>query len=79
MLNTKVIDTDEPKALTETEGLVSISQAAKILDVSIDTVRRWDKQGILKSTRPDGKNRYFAVKDLENIKFAQPLSISEAS
>lgn len=60
-------------------GLVSISQAADILGVSIDTVRRWDKSGILKSTRPDGKNRYFSVDELERIKFSQPLSISEAA
>lgn len=63
----------------DNEPLVSISQAASILDVSIDTIRRWDKNGSLKSSRPDGKNRYFAVKDLEAIKFSQPLTISEAS
>src|SRR3989344_5854426 len=59
--------------------LVSISEAAKILGVSIDTVRRWDKNGILHSQRPNGKDRYFSLEELEKIKLAQPLSISEAA
>src|SRR5690349_3475260 len=84
MASTKNIPTPTPiddntKAFVENEGLVSISQAAKILNVSIDTIRRWDKQGTIKSTRPDGKNRYFSVAELEAIKFAEPLSISEVS
>ena len=68
-----------PNAIPKQKGMVSISQAAKILSVSIDTVRRWDKNGTLSSVRPDGKNRYFSIEELEEIKFAQPLSISEAS
>ncbi|MEX2006795.1 MAG: MerR family DNA-binding transcriptional regulator [Candidatus Saccharimonadales bacterium] len=63
----------------KSKSLVSISQAAAILGVSIDTVRRWDKAGVLKSTRPDGKNRYFSIEELERAKLNQPLSISEAA
>ncbi|MBI2338086.1 MerR family transcriptional regulator, partial [Candidatus Daviesbacteria bacterium] len=59
--------------------LVLISEAAKVLGVSIDTVRRWDKKGILHSERIDGKNRYFSISDLEKIKFTQPLAISQVS
>jgi excisionase family DNA binding protein len=75
------VKANQPESAEYADGkaLVSISQAASILNVSIDTVRRWDKNGTLKSSRPDGKNRFFAVKDLEAIKFSQPLTISEAS
>ena len=59
--------------------LIPISEAAKILGVSIDTVRRWDKSGILHSERPDGKNRYFSQDELEKHKVGQPLPISEAA
>ena len=59
--------------------LVPIGQAAKILNVSIDTVRRWDASGRLHSTRPGGKDRYFSVSELESIKLTKPLSIGEAS
>ncbi|MCL5439251.1 MAG: MerR family transcriptional regulator, partial [Patescibacteria group bacterium] len=65
--------------INENRKLVVISEAAKILGVSIDTIRRWDKTGILHSTRPNGKNRYFSVEELEEIKFSQSLPISEAS
>ena len=58
---------------------VLISEAAKLLDVSIDTVRRWDKSGVLHSERIDGKNRYFSLKELEQHKLNQPLAISEAA
>src|SRR5581483_7554476 len=67
------------KQLPISKKVVTIGQAASILGVSIDTIRRWDKQGILKSSRPDGKNRYFSVEELEKIKFSKPLSISEAA
>jgi len=63
----------------KSKDLVSISQAASILGVSIDTVRRWDKAGTLSSSRPDGKNRYFSVDELQKVKLDQPLSISEAA
>ncbi|MDO8444174.1 MAG: MerR family DNA-binding transcriptional regulator [bacterium] len=58
---------------------VPIGQAAEFLGVSIDTVRRWDEKGILHSIRPDGKNRYFSVAELEKVKFSEPLTISEAA
>lgn len=65
--------------LPKQKKLISISEAAKILGVSLDTVRRWDKSGVLHSERPDGKNRYFSLEELEKHKSNQPLSISEAA
>lgn len=48
------------------EKLLSISQAAEILGVSIDTLRRWDKNGKLIAIRKDGGvHRYYIEKDLE--------------
>jgi DNA-binding transcriptional MerR regulator len=65
--------------LPKDKNLVSISEAASILGVSIDTIRRWDKAGTLHSQRPDGKNRYFSIEELEKVKFSQPFTISEAA
>ncbi|MBI4097654.1 MAG: MerR family transcriptional regulator, partial [Candidatus Levybacteria bacterium] len=61
------------------EKLVPISEAVKILGVSIDTVRRWDKDGTLHSVRREGNTRYFSLEELENIKLSKPLSISEVA
>src|SRR5258706_9677159 len=63
----------------KTAKLVPISEAAEILGVSIDTIRRWDKEGTLHSERPNGKDRYFSVEDLEKVKLGKPLSISEVA
>lgn len=55
------------------QKLIPIGEAAKILKVSIDTLRRYDKLGILHSTRPGGKIRYFDVEELRKIKSSKPL------
>jgi hypothetical protein len=48
------------------EKLLSISEAAKFLEVSIDTLRRWDKSEKLVAIRKaGGVHRYYAKKDLE--------------
>lgn len=51
---------------------LSIGEASKRLGVSIDTLRRWDSKGILKShrTSPTGY-RYYHIEDVENILSAQ--------
>ncbi|MEX1997649.1 MAG: MerR family DNA-binding transcriptional regulator, partial [Candidatus Andersenbacteria bacterium] len=68
-----------PKDLPSDDSLVPISEAAEILGVSIATVRRWDKKGILHAQRPNGRYRYFSRQELERLKLDQPLTISEAS
>ena len=61
------------------KDLISISKTAEILDVSLDTIRRWDKLGILHSSRPSGRTRYFSLDEVEKMKFSKPMSISEIS
>src|SRR3989344_1333517 len=48
------------------EKLFTIGQAAEILGVSIDTLRRWDENGKLVAIKKDGgTHRYYREKDLE--------------
>lgn len=48
------------------EKLLTITEAAKILGVSLDTLRRWDKSGKLVAIRKEGgTHRYYREKDLE--------------
>lgn len=48
------------------EKLLTIGQAAEILGVSVDTLRRWDKSGKLVAIRKrGGVHRYYRQKDLE--------------
>ncbi|OGT08323.1 MAG: hypothetical protein A2X78_03060 [Gammaproteobacteria bacterium GWE2_37_16] len=49
--------------------LLTIRQAAKTLDVSPDTLRRWDKAGKLKATRhPMNNYRLYSVQTIEKLK-----------
>ena len=48
------------------EKLLTITQAAEILGVSLDTLRRWDKSGKLVAIKKDGgAHRFYREKDLE--------------
>jgi superfamily II DNA or RNA helicase len=48
------------------ESLMSVGDAAEYLGVSIQTLRRWDTAGKLKSSRhPSSKYRYYRLADLE--------------
>lgn len=48
------------------QELISIGEAAKMLNISIDTLRRWDKEGHLKSTRISKTgHRYYNLRELE--------------
>jgi len=50
------------------KNLVPIGKAAELLGVSVRTVRRWDSKGILHSTRPNGKDRFFSLEEIEGVK-----------
>ena len=48
------------------DNLLTISKTAKILGVSIDTLRRWDKSGKFSSVRTStGGNRYYRKSDVD--------------
>lgn len=48
------------------EKLLNITQAAEILAVSVDTLRRWDKNGKLAAIRKaGGTHRYYREQDLQ--------------
>jgi len=66
----------------------TISQAAGHLDVSIKTLRRWEKQGLIQPSRNPLNHRIYSQDDLERIKSKPPshskvdqdyLFISEAA
>ena len=54
----------------ELEELLTLKQAAKILNVSPQTLRRWDQQGILKAVRIGKRkgvgDRRYRKKDIED-------------
>jgi len=47
--------------------LISIGKTAKILDVSIDTLRRWDESGKFPAMRKPSGHRYYNLEDVNNF------------
>lgn len=46
---------------------VAIGAAAKMLGVSIDTLRRWDASGKLKANKSSGGHRYYDLEELQRF------------
>jgi len=67
------------KNLSIEDNLVPIGKAAEILNVSIDTLRRWDKKGIINSQRVNGKDRCYSIEEIERVRLSKPLTISQAA
>lgn len=52
----------------EDDKLLSIGETSKLLGVSIQTLRRWDSKGVLKSFRATpGGNRFYKQQDVKNF------------
>jgi len=57
-----------PKKNTTLPKLLTIRQAAEILNVHVETLRRWDKAGKLKAIRVNERgDRRYKPEDLENL------------
>ena len=46
----------------------SVSEAAKTLGISVDTVRRWDRQGRLKAERDSANRRVIPASEIERLR-----------
>jgi DNA (cytosine-5)-methyltransferase 1 len=46
-------------------NLMTVTDAAKALNVSPDTIRRWDKKGLIKASRNSHNYRVFDIKELQ--------------
>lgn len=47
--------------------LIPIGEAARILGVSVDTLRRWESKGIIAATRTPLGQRRFATSEIERV------------
>ena len=44
------------------------SEAAKRLGISLDTLRRWDREGRIKTTRDSGNRRLVSAKEVDRLR-----------
>jgi excisionase family DNA binding protein len=57
----------EPTNTQDESDLVGVSEAAKLANMSIDTIRRYSDQGILKTLRTPKNHRRFHRSDVEAL------------
>lgn len=58
--------------------LVPIGDAAQALGVSLDTLRRWEREGRLKAERGRGNRRMIHVEDIERLGGRLPTRVGDA-
>lgn len=46
---------------------ITAGKAAQTLDISIDTIRRWDKKGLIKAFRDEKNDRIFSLEEIKRI------------
>ena len=57
-----------PKTKDELPKLLTIRQTAEVLNVHVETLRRWDKRGKLKAVRVNERgDRRYDPRDIETI------------
>ena len=48
--------------------LYTASEAARALGISLDTLRRWDRQGLIETTRDGGNRRQVSATEIERLR-----------
>jgi molybdopterin-binding protein len=56
--------------VTRSREVYSVSEAARALGISLDTLRRWDRQGRIKTTRDRGNRRQVPATEVERLRGA---------
>jgi len=59
--------TSTAKNASDEQGVLRIGQAAALLGVSVDTMRRWEEEGRLRVQRTGGGQRLVAIEDVRRL------------
>src|SRR6266511_4222546 len=57
----------EPKPGTDPERLLPVGQAARALGISLDTLRRWDREGRIRVVRDRANRRMVPASEVERL------------
>ena len=56
--------------------MLTASEAARALGISLDTLRRWDRAGRIKTKRDDANRRLVSVREVERLKGGESRDVS---
>ena len=54
----------------------NVSDAAKVLGVSVDTLRRWDREGRIRTTRDNANRRVIAATEIDRLRSGENHELS---
>lgn len=54
--------------MKKSNEFISIAEASSKLEVSLDTLRRWEKKGLIKAHRAENGHRLFDIQEVKNLK-----------
>jgi DNA (cytosine-5)-methyltransferase 1 len=60
-----------PSDMVIKPNVVTVAEAAKALNISIDTIRRWEKKGLINARRSEHNHRLFEIRELERLALRQ--------
>ena len=58
------------------QAAYTASEAARALGISLDTLRRWDRQGRIRVTRDDANRRVVAAREVDRLRKREPHTLS---
>jgi len=61
------------------DKLISVGEVAELKAVSVDTVRRWEREGKIKSIRTDGGHRRYKLSDFVEQKLGKTIAYARVS
>ena len=61
------------------DRLISIGELAELKAVSVDTIRRWEKEGKITSVRTEGGHRRYRLADFVEQKTGKTIAIARVS
>ena len=56
---------------------LNISEAAQVLGLHVDSIRRWEKKGLIKSFRDGNNYRVFSLEEIERVKAQSKSNLSD--
>jgi molybdopterin-binding protein len=59
-----------------TKAVYTASEAAQALGISLDTLRRWDREGRIKTKRDAGNRRVVSAKEIERLRGREDTHMS---
>lgn len=66
-------ENEQPEELDEEKGLYVISVAAELSGLHPQTLRQYDRLGLVSPNRTEGRNRRYSLRDIASLRMVQRL------